>query len=30
MRKSIVATNATDGRRIGGVPISVKWLSFDV
>jgi hypothetical protein len=26
----MVATTATDARRIGGVPISLKWLSFCV
>jgi hypothetical protein len=30
MENSIVVTTATDARRIGGVPLSLKWLSFYV
>jgi hypothetical protein len=27
MQNSMAVTTATDARRIGGVPISLKWLS---
>jgi hypothetical protein len=30
MGNSMAATNATDVNRTGGVPISLKWLSFYV
>jgi hypothetical protein len=30
MENSMVVTTATDARRIGGVLISLKWLSFYV